>query len=198
MSVEIEEGEQTAYAARRAELIKRSDGRRRAAALVRDVRLLLIALWLGGAVFFSATVAPSAFAVLRARNIPYANEAAGSIVTRTLSVLNTGGFIISLVLLASAFLFRQNVKRRALLAETISLVVVAAATGTGQWIIAGRMLSLRAAMGRPIDDVAADDPLRVSFNSLHGYSVTALLLAIIAAAVALLLIARRGQRSGQS
>ena len=165
------------------------------ATLVRDVRLLLIALWLGGAVFFSAAVAPSAFAVLRARGVPYANEAAGSIVTRTLGVINTGGFVLALVLLLSAFLFRRNVSRRALLAETISLALVCVATGVGQWVIAARMLALRSAMGRPIDDVAADDPLRLSFGALHGYSVTALAVGIVAAAVALLLIARRKSRT---
>jgi hypothetical protein len=159
--------------------------------VLRDVRLLLIALWLGGAVFFSATVAPSVFSVLRSRNIVYANEAAGSIVTRTLSILNTGGFIVALLLLVSAFLFSRGVRRRALLAETVSLAVVMITTAIGQWVIAARMLALRSAMGRPIDDVAVDDPLRAAFNSLHGYSVMALGVAIIAAAVALLLIARR-------
>ena len=165
----------------------------RLGALVRDIRLLLVALWLGGAVFFSAAVAPSAFAILRARDVPYANEAAGSIVTRTLALLNTGGFVIALALLLSAFLFRRSVSRRAFLAETISLALVAIATGVGQWVIAARMLALRAAMGRPIDDVAADDPLRVTFGAWHGYSVAALAVGIIAAAVALLLIARRGR-----
>jgi hypothetical protein len=167
--------------------------------VVRDVRLLLMALWLGSAVFFSATVAPSAFGVLRARNLPLANEAAGSIVTRTLSVVNTGGFLLALLLLLSAFPFRRGVTRRAFLTETISLAVVMIATGVGQWIIAARMLALRAAMGRPVDEVAVDDPLRASFNSLHGYSVTALGVAIIFAAIALLLIARRDQQNrGQS
>ena len=160
MSVELEEGHAGIKTARRAETVARSG---RVVALVRDIRLLLIALWLGGAVFFSATVAPSAFGVLRARGVAYANEAAGSIVTRTLSVLNTGGFIIALLLLASAFLFRQGVRHRAFLAETVSLAVVAVATGVGQWIIAARMLALRAAMGRPIDDVAIDDRRGVSF-----------------------------------
>jgi Domain of unknown function (DUF4149) len=188
MSVELEENRAGITTARRAETVAQSG---RIVAVVRDVRLLLIALWLGGAVFFSATVAPSAFGVLRARGVVYANEAAGAIVTRTLAVLNTGGFILALLLLASAFLFRQGVKRRAFLAETISLLVVVIATGVGHWIIAARMLALRAVMVRPIDDVAIDDPLRVSFNTLHGYSVTALGVAIIAAAVALLLIARR-------
>ncbi|HKR00674.1 MAG TPA: DUF4149 domain-containing protein [Pyrinomonadaceae bacterium] len=196
MSVELEEGGKSVYARGRSEEAEQgANGGTLAAAVVRDVRLLLIALWLGAAVFFSATVAPSAFGVLRARNVPYANEAAGSIVTRTLSVVNTGGFIIALLLFLSAFLFRRRVSRRALLAETIALAVVTVATGVGQWIIAAKMLGLRAAMGRPIDDVAADDPLRVSFNSLHGYSVTALAVAIIAAAIALLVIARRKGRS---
>jgi len=163
----------------------------RLASVLRDVRLLLIALWLGGAVFFSAAVAPAAFAVLRARNVAYANEAAGSIVTRTLSVLNTGGFVLALALLLSAFLFRRGASRRAFLAETVALAVLAVATGVGQWVIAARMVQLRAAMGRPIDDVPVDDPLRLTFGALHGYSVAALGVAILAAAVALLLIARR-------
>jgi hypothetical protein len=193
MSVEMEEGGKSVSVSPRAEAVGSGGA---FVAVLRDVRLLLIALWLGGAVFFSATVAPSVFSVLRSRDVVYANEAAGSIVTRTLSILNTSGFIIALLLLASALLFRRSVKRRALVVETVSLTLVAIATGVGQWIIAARMLGLRAAMGRPIDDVAADDPLRVSFNSLHGYSVAALSVAIIAAAVALLLIARRSETRG--
>jgi hypothetical protein len=188
MSVEIEESRASIAATRRAESVERSSA---LLTVVRDVRLLLIALWLGGAVFFSATVAPSVFSVLRARNVVYANEAAGTIVTRTLSILNTGGFIIALLLLASAFLFRQGVKRRAFVVETVSLAIMTITTGLGQWVIAAQMLGLRAAMGRPIDDVAVDNPLRVSFNSLHGFSVAALGVAIIAAAIVLLLIARR-------
>ena len=175
----------------RAEVSAREGGR--FARLVRDVRLLLVALWLGGAVFFSAAVAPAAFAVLRARGVPYANEAAGSIVTRTLALVNKGGFVIALLLLLSAFLFRREVGRRAFLAETVSLALVAAATLVGQCVISSRMLALRAAMGRPIDDVPADDPLRLTFGAWHSYSVAALGLAIVAAAVALLLIARRGK-----
>ncbi|MDQ3818194.1 MAG: DUF4149 domain-containing protein [Acidobacteriota bacterium] len=191
MSVEVGGSKRSVTAAGRAGPVERSDALLR---IVRDVRLMLVALWLGGAVFFSAAVAPIAFSVLRARNVIYANEAAGTIVTRALSIINTGGFIIALVLLASAFLFREGATRRAFFAETISLAVVAVATGVGQWVIAARMVALRAAMVRPIDDVPVDDPLKVSFNSLHGYSVAALGVAIIAAAVALLVIARRGQR----
>ena len=190
MSVHMREEAGVAVRSQRAESLERASGLAR---VLRDVRLLLIALWLGGAVFFSATVAPSAFGVLRERGVTHANEAAGAIVSRTLSTLNTGGFLIALFLLATAFLYRRGVKQRAFLTEVVSLLVIAIATGIGQWVIASRMSALRAAMGRPIDDVAATDPLRVAFGSLHGYSVMALGVAIIAAAVALLLIARRAK-----
>lgn len=158
-----------------------------------DVRLLLIALWLGAAVFFSAAVAPAAFAVLRGAGVPQAGHLAGTIVTRTLSIINTGGFIISLILLISAFLFREAARRRAFVTEVISLGIVAITTGVGQWGIAARMVSLRREMGRPIDEVPAGDALRLAFDSLHGLSVMALGTGIIAALVALLLIVRRGR-----
>ncbi len=192
MSIEIGEGRSEQVAERFRPGARAVDHRALVGA-VGYVRVLLIALWLGAAVFFSAAVAPSVFAVLRSFHLSNANEIAGSIVTRTLSIVNTGGFLIGALLLLSAFLLRRMVSRRAFRAEVISLLVVAAATGVGQWIIAARMLGLRAAMGRPVDEVAQNDPLRVAFNSLHGYSVGALSIGILAGLVALLLIARRSR-----
>jgi hypothetical protein len=52
------------------------------------------------------------------------------------------------------------------------------------------MRAIRAALELPIDQIAADDSRRIAFNSLHGYSVNALSLAMIAALVALVLMAR--------
>jgi hypothetical protein len=153
--------------------------------VLQAARLLLIAVWLGAAVFFSFAVAPSAFAVLPAR------ELAGNLVTRTLGIVNVAGFIISLLLIASAFAGRATTKRRALWYEVIALTIVAMATFVGHWGINARLLALRHTMGRPIDEVAASDPLRVAFNSLHGYSVVVLTVGMIAGVVALLVIARR-------
>jgi hypothetical protein len=48
-------------------------------------------------------------------------------------------------------------------------------------------------MGRPSDHVPADDPLRIAFNSLHGYSVGLMSVAMLAGVVALLLIGRRNR-----
>lgn len=162
------------------------------ASVAQDVRLLLTGLWLGAALFFSFEVAPSVFIVLRDSTALYANHLAGSIVTRNLGVVNTSGFVISLLLLASTFVLGSRRERgAAFLAEIISLAVLAAMTSVGQWVIAAKMVALRQQMGRPIDETAAGDPMRLAFNSLHGYSVAALMVAMLAALIAFILIARR-------
>ncbi len=153
------------------------------------VRLLLVAVWLGAAVFFSAVVAPSAFAVLPSR------ELAGALVARTLTILNVGGVAFGLLLLVGAFVGRKGTRLVALIVELLALVGLTGATAVGHFVIASRMAALRAGMGRPIEEVAADDPLRVAFNALHGQSVTAMTVAMAAAVVALFLIARRMAKS---
>jgi hypothetical protein len=158
--------------------------------LLHSLRLLAVAVWLGSAVFFSGAVAPSAFAVLPSR------ELAGALVARTLAILNVGGVVIGLLLLAGAFAGRRLARWYAWVAEAVALAGLAAATFVGQFVIAARMSALRAQMGKPIEEVAVDDPLRVAFNALHSNSVTALSVAMLAAAVALFLIARRTAKSG--
>lgn len=135
-------------------------------------------------------MAPAAFSVLRSFGLSNANEIAGSIVTRSLSVVNIAGFIIALLLLVTAILRRNHASRLSFLLECISLGLIALATAVGHWFIAARMRALRAAMVVPIDQIAADDSRRIAFNSLHGYSVNALSLAMIAALVVMILMAR--------
>jgi hypothetical protein len=153
-------------------------------------RLILLACWFGAALFFGAVVAPAAFGVLRSFGLSNANEIAGSIVTRSLSVINIAGFLIALLLLVTVFLRRSSTGRVSFIVECICIAVIALATGVGHWVIAARMRALRAAMVLPIDQIAIDDSRRIEFNSLHGYSVNALGLAMIAALVALVLMAR--------
>ena len=153
-------------------------------------RLILLACWFGAALFFGAVVAPTAFNVVRSFGLPNANEIAGSIVTRSLSVVNIAGFLIALLLLLTLFLRRSSIGRVSFIVESLCIAVIALATGVGHWVIAARMRALRAAMVLPIDQIAIDDSRRIEFNSLHGYSVNALGLAMIAALVALVLMAR--------
>ena len=151
---------------------------------------MLLSLWLGAAVYFSAVVAPTAFTVLRSFELTNANEIAGTIVTRALSVVNIGGFVIGVFVLLTAFTSRSLRHGPASLLELTCLGVVALSTAAGHWLIAARMRALRAAMALPIDQIGVDDPRRIAFGTLHGYSVSALGLAMIAALLAVVLIAR--------
>jgi glucan phosphoethanolaminetransferase (alkaline phosphatase superfamily) len=153
-------------------------------------RLILLACWFGAALFFGAVVAPAAFGVLRSFGLTNANEIAGSIVTRSLSVINLAGFVIALLLLVTLIVRRNTSGRVSLIVECVCLGVIAVATGVGHWVIAARMRALRAAMVLPIDQIAADDARRVAFNNLHGYSVNALGLAMIATLVVMFLMVR--------
>ena len=156
--------------------------------LLSDIRILLLGLWLGAACFFSFAVAPSAFGVLPSR------ELAGLVVNRTLAVINYSGFIVGLLLLASSHVSRQNVSRFRLRLEQGLLLLLTAACSFGQFVIAARLSDLRGQIGRPIDAVAVDDPLRIAFNDLHGYSVTVLMTAMIAAVAVFFLLIGRSEK----
>lgn len=158
--------------------------------ILNSTRMMLLAGWFGAALFFSAVVAPAAFGVVRLYGLPNASEIAGQIVTRSLSVVNVAGFVIALLLAVTIFARRDLAGRKSFLAEGICLAVVALGTALGHWVIAARMRALRAEMILPIDQLTADDSRRAAFNSLHGYSVIVLSLAMIAALVALVLMAR--------
>jgi len=157
-------------------------------AFVANFRSFLVAFWLGAAVFFSMAVAQSAFAVLPSR------ELAGAVVNRTLMILNYGGMIIGLILLASSIVNKEKVNRLKLWIEQGLLLLLTAACAFGQFVIGARLHALREQIGRPIDEVAADDPLRIAFGALHGYSVMMLAFAMLAALIVYFLLASRGAK----
>src|SRR5690349_23713150 len=113
-------------------------------------RSILLACWLGGALSFGAVVAPAAFGVLRSLGLPNANEIAGTIVTRSLSVINIAGFLIALLLLLSLILWRNSAGRVSFIVECVCLILIGLATAVGHWVIAARMRALRVAMVLPI------------------------------------------------
>jgi len=160
--------------------------------------MLLLGVWLGAAIFFSAAVAPSVFAVLREAQLANDSTLAGSIVNRLLGTINRGGFEIALFLITAGYFAARGQKRWARVAEMLSLAIMAIMTGIGEWIISARLSALRAAMQLPIDQIAPADPRRVEFDSLHRYSVVAMSIAIIAALVGFVFIASRNDRTGAS
>lgn len=151
-----------------------------------DIRLLLAGLWLGAAVFF-IFVAQTAFSVLPER------ELAGAMVNRTLALLNYSGLAISVVLLATSLIGQAGVGKFYIWAERVLLGIVLLATAVGQFVIGWWMMTLRLEMGKPIDQVAVDDPLRIQFNQMHEYSVWFLMAAMGAGLIVFFLIARRRQ-----
>jgi len=151
------------------------------------IKLILVSMWLGATLFFGAVVAPAAFGVLRSFELTNASEIAGSIVTRCLSVVNITGFIIGLFVLVCLFVSARP-KGLRFLFELLAAGVVVLTTGIGHWVIAARMHALRVAMNLPINQIRPDDPRRIEFNNLHGYSVNTLALAMIAALVTIILI----------
>lgn len=154
-----------------------------------DIRRLLLILWLGAACFFSFAIAPSAFAILPSR------ELAGALVSRTLAIVEYSGLVIGLILLASSFVGQATANRFRVWTERFLLLILMLACAAGQFVIALWLAIVKAQIGRPIDEVAVDDPLRVQFNNLHQYSVWVLAAAMIAALAAYFLMARRAEKT---
>lgn len=150
---------------------------------IQGLRLFLISLWLGAAIFFSAFVAPAVFGVLRGIGLVDANQVAGTIISHSLRVINLSGFAVAVFLLLTLFGQRGRSRVR-FIAEMISLAIMGMMTALGHWVIAARMLALRVSMGAPIDQVARDDSRRVLFDSLHHYSVLMLGVAMLAGLIA--------------
>jgi hypothetical protein len=163
--------------------------------IVGYLRLLLLGLWLGAAIFFGAAVAPTLFGILRVAQLANASELAGTMVTHLLSIINRGGFEIALFLLVTGYFMNKRGSRPVRYAEAISLLIMAAMTGLSHWVISARMLALRTAMQAPIDQIALGDPRRAAFDALHGYSVAAMGVAVIAALVAFFLMIAQFRRS---
>ncbi len=153
-----------------------------------NIRLLLIGIWLGAAVYFSFAIAPSAFAVLPSR------ELAGAMVSRSLTIVNIGGLVIGLILLASSFIASVGSNRFTLWTERFLLLFLTAACAVGQFVLALWISFVKAQMGKPIDEIALDDPLRIQFNNLHEYSVWVLVAAMLATLIAFFLIAVKSDK----
>jgi hypothetical protein len=164
-------------------------------AFIRQLRTLLLGMWLGAAFFFGASVAPALFGVLRGAGLGNANEVAGSIVTRLLSFLNKGGFEIALFALVTAFFVSRNRKLVVRMGEVLSLAIMAIMTGVSQWIITARMVALRAAMNGTIDQVPFLDPRRIEFDSLHRYSTTVMMVAMLAGLIAFFITSSSSMRA---
>jgi Domain of unknown function (DUF4149) len=145
------------------------------------VAALLLAAWLGAALYFTVVVTRAAFAVLPSRTM------AGALVGQTIPVLFDTGMVVGAVLVATALFASSGATRTTLLAGGVAVVVLCA---LARFVIVARITRLRLSLPAAIDSLAVTDPARRAFGLLHALSVGALGLAMLTGIVAAVVLAR--------
>lgn len=127
--------------------------------------LLSLIVWLGGLIFFSFVLAPTVFSVLPTRHL------AGSVVSRSLTALHWIGIVSGIAFLITSMLSSRLHAGSAqpLAPRHVLLYIMLGLTLISQFGIIPKMATLRASMPET-DSMAATDPVRVQFNSMHAWS----------------------------
>lgn len=144
------------------------------------IAALVLAAWLGAALYFSIVVTRAAFTVLPSRAL------AGALVGQTLPVLFDSGMIVGLWLVATALLSLRGTPRALSLWGGGAIVVLAA---LARFVILTRITKLRLAMPAAVEALSPGDPARRAFGQLHALSVGALGLSLLIGLVVLLALA---------
>lgn len=159
---------------------------------LRLISSYLLAAWLGAALLVAAVVAPAAFAVLPTRTL------AGALVGRVLPALFVSGIVVGLLTVLSARIGAGGPDPgRFPVARTVLGALIVAACVAAQLVIAPRIAAVRARIGPSVEALPPGDERRAAFGRLHGLSVAALGVAMLAGGAALVLgaIPGRGGRA---
>ncbi len=134
--------------------------------ILRIARLFVLAVWVGGLVFFGV-VAAVAF-----KTMPSA-ELAGLMVRGSLIALHHIGLACGILylLFTLALLMTQRDTHPVRAAELALVVVMLMLTAYSEFSVVPRMESDRLALGGDITKAAVDAPARVNFERLHKVSV---------------------------
>jgi hypothetical protein len=144
------------------------------------VALLLLAAWLGAALYFAAVVTRASFVTLPTRAL------AGALVSHILPPLLDAGLVVGFWLAAAALLAPRGRVRSWSLAGGLGIVALC---GIARFVILARIERLRLSMPASIEALPPGDPMRHAFGQLHALSVGALGLAmLIGIAVAIVLL----------
>lgn len=151
--------------------------------IVAFAEVLLLGVWLGAMSFFSFAVPQSGFAVLPSRQL------VGLLVTSTITKVEVIGLVIGgLLILTQLAAWKVRGSGRPARLILVGMMVLAAALS--RFWITPEMVDLRNAMGSVIENVPATDPLKLRFDQMHGYSVGAIMVAMLSGLVALFLTVR--------
>ena len=143
---------------------------------LRTIEFLCLGVWLGGVCLLSFVVAPGAFGILADRDM------AGSMVAYTLGRAHFIGLGAGAIYLVAHFLHSTSFPNMARFAA-IAVILMLLLTVFSQFYVMSHLADLRTQMGS-VDRTPATDPLRISFDKFHQWSVwleSAVLLLGIAA-----------------
>jgi Domain of unknown function (DUF4149) len=134
---------------------------------LRFLMLLSLVVWLGGLIFFAFVLAPTVFSpgLLPTRHL------AGSIVGRSLDLLHYIAIASGIVFLIASMLYSRMAtgNARPLAARHLLIALMLLLTVISQFAISPKMHALRAEVG-VIDNLPPDNPQRIEFDRLHGWS----------------------------
>jgi hypothetical protein len=129
------------------------------------LQYLVLALWVGGMFGFGALYAPVLF-----RSLP-SRAQAGAIAGETLARIESLGLVTGGIMLVVTALQAIESNWLALdLGRVLITVVMLALVLVNSITIRQRVAGIRQQMGRPIDELAADDPLRREHSKYHRLS----------------------------
>jgi hypothetical protein len=144
------------------------------------VSAILLAAWIGAALYFSIVVTRAAFAVLPSRTM------AGALVGQTLPVLFDSGMLVGALLVGAALLSPAGAARTASLVGGVAIVAL---TALARFVILARIARLRLSMPVAVDSLPVTDPARRAFGQLHAMSVGALGLAMLIGIIVAIVLA---------
>lgn len=149
-------------------------------------RLAILALWLGIMAYFSLVVAPIAFAVLGDQRL------AGNIVSRNLAVTEGVGIVLGLILITITLRQVASGMRAGRFdqANLSILISMTAMMVVSKFLVSARLHQIRIEYGERLASLAATDPVRTSFNSLHQVSVWLMGLTMIGAVILIVRLIR--------
>lgn len=154
--------------------------------LLHTVSSLTLALWVGCLFCFAVLVAPLPFRMLKSR--AEAGALNGAILQRVESVgLVLGGMTLLAAMLPFGLQVPGGPSMGQMAARGLAVVFMLGFTLADITAIRPRMEQIKLRIGRPIDELAEDDPERVEFNRLHKQSLLVFSGALLVGVVAVVL-----------
>ena len=132
--------------------------------VLRSLRSLALAFWIGSILFFGAIVAPHAFQLL-GKQADF-----GTFIGACLLALHSAGLWCGIVVLVAVRLLRQHARMP--LVQCGLILGMMALTWSSNCFIIGPMEHDRALAGGQIEVLMAGSPLREDFEARHKWSTT--------------------------